>query len=99
MVRQMPLMDADLIEVVRIVGPGLEAFSAHAGIVFPPEVNAHVFLRELLEGGPGTPDDRAFFSRLVVSLMHPDLQQDQTNLIKISELIEARLAARQAANG
>ena len=92
-------MDADLVEIVQIVGPGLETFSDYAGIVFPPEVTADLFLRELLEGGPGTPADRPFFTRLVVSLMHPDLQQDQANLTEISELIQARLAARQAANG
>jgi hypothetical protein len=95
----MPVMEPDLVEVVQIVGPGLEAFSAHAGIEFPPEVTAEVFLRELLDGAPGTPADRAFFARLVVSLMHPDLQQDQANLTEISELIRARLAARRAASG
>ena len=92
-------MDADLLEIVQIVAPGLEAFAAHAGIVFPPQLTGAVFLRELLEGGPGTPVDRAFFGRLVVSLMHPDLQKDQANLAEISEMVQARLAARQAANG
>jgi hypothetical protein len=92
-------MEPDFVETVQIVGPGLKAFSAHAGIVFPPEVTAEDFLRELVEGAPGTPADPAFFARLVVSLMHPDLQQDQANLAEISELIQARLAARRAARG
>ena len=92
-------MEPDLVEVVQIVGPGLEAFSAHAGIEFPPEVTAEVFLRELLEGGSGIPADEAFFAHLLVSLMHPDLQKDQTSLNEISELIRARLAARHADKG
>ncbi len=92
-------MDADLVEVVQIVGPGLQAFSSHAGIVFPREVTPEVFLRELLEGGPGIPADQAFFTRLLVSLMHPDLQQDRANLEEIGELIRARLAARHANKG
>ena len=89
-------MEEDLVEVVKVVAPGLELFSGHVGIVFPTGVSADVFLRELLDGGPGTPADMAFFSRLVVSLMHPDLQRDETNLAEIAELIRARLAARQA---
>jgi hypothetical protein len=92
-------MDTDLIEVVQVAGRGLGAFVAHVGIVFPPDVTPEVFLRELLEGGPGTPADQAFFTRLVVSLMHPNLQQDQANLTEISQLIRARLAARRPTNG
>ncbi len=51
------------------------------------------------EGGSGIPADEAFFAHLLVSLMHPDLQKDQTSLNEISELIRARLAARHADKG
>jgi hypothetical protein len=86
-------VDADDTEIVQDLGPGLDGFLAHSGIVLPPQMTGEIFMRELLEGGPGISADQAFFARLAVSLLHPGLQHE-SNLTEIAELIKARLAKR-----
>ena len=89
-------MDAVPLEVVQDLGLELDAFLTYAGVVLPSGVTGEVFIRELLEGGPGISANPSFVARLGVSLKHPGLH-NQANFTEIVELIQERLAARRPA--